>query len=124
LSYTANYLRERYQSRRRAAIEKLGGRCSHCGSSAELEIDHVNRLDKLYSLDELRVKSDEVFWAEMAKCQLLCKPCHIIKTAKERGYVIGQHGVGRYRRGCRCDVCRAAIRSQKRAYRSRLSIPS
>lgn len=30
-----------------------------------------------------------------------------------------RHGIERYRRGCRCDVCRAAARDHKRAYRER-----
>ncbi|QZE11514.1 hypothetical protein SEA_JADA_173 [Streptomyces phage Jada] len=28
-------------------------------------------------------RSESFFWEEVSKCQLLCKPCHIDKTAED-----------------------------------------
>ena len=85
--------------------------CFVCGSTDNLEIDHV---------DPARKISHKVWsWAvarretELRKCQVLCHAHHLEKTAKERA--------GRLRHGtrsmydhlanpCRCEECRVAHR--------------
>lgn len=56
--------------------------------------------------------------AELAKCEPICKGCHVaIHALLHRK----PHGMGGYRRGCRCDVCRAAVQPQiERQRRKRL----
>jgi 5-methylcytosine-specific restriction endonuclease McrA len=54
--------------------------------------------------------------AELAKCQVLCRPCHQAKTARDLGYA--EHGWWRYRKGCRCDICRAANAQHARTVRA------
>lgn len=70
------------------------GPCQQCGSTENLEIDHIDpktknpvlqykigqtsAKQKIWNLDKKRRE------LELAKCQVLCKPCHIIKTREER----------------------------------------
>lgn len=61
--------------------------CKNCGESNHIEADHLR--------DKVKNCSQYTFWAsnggtealklELAKCQPLCKFCHRLKSAKERG---------------------------------------
>lgn len=99
----------------------FGGRCAVCASKDRLEIDHVNPKTKIshkiwsWSLPKLL--------SELAKCQLLCKDCHISKSCIELfGDAPKMHGkVATYERhGCRCDLCKTAKR-EKRLYYGEIS---
>ncbi len=87
---------------RRAAWVALNGPCVKCGSHLNLEVDHID--------PEAKVSHKVWSWAkprreaELAKCQVLCRECHILKTHGER-----RHGTqAMYRSGrCRCETCRA-----------------
>lgn len=55
--------------------------CVKCGSKNKMELDHINRLDKvshrIWSWKEARrIK-------EIAKCQVLCNMCHKEKTKQQ-----------------------------------------
>lgn len=68
--------------------------CNHCGSSEAIEADHLRGKRDVDS-DYVHVCSDYHWWAwnegpeaqkrELAKCQPLCRPCHRLKSKKERG---------------------------------------
>ena len=66
----------RWKKVRRAAIERDGYRCSHCGkASGRFEVDHrqpINQGGAVYDLENL---------------QTLCRPCHFDKTTLDRGGV-------------------------------------
>lgn len=84
--------------------------CAKCGSTENLELDHIDP----------KSKADHRIWtwsisrieAEVAKCQWLCRNCHVEKSVLERGGFrrgAGPHGSkNRYDGGCRCDCCRRA----------------
>lgn len=63
---------------RAEATSAAGGRCVRCHGTERLQFDHVDP----------RTKTEHRIWtwgaarrqAELAKCQLLCEPCHIQKT--------------------------------------------
>lgn len=65
--------------------------CAHCGCSDAIEADH-------YLGKKVRRCGDYSWWAwhggtealkrELAKCQPLCRPCHRIKSKRERGVQI------------------------------------
>ncbi len=42
--------------------------------------DHREPSDKTYPVSRMNYKTDELFYAEIAKCDLLCKHCHAVKT--------------------------------------------
>jgi len=104
-AYMNAYMKRRWSIRRKVAIHFLGDKCATCGTTIGLEFDHVDPAAKEASVASLSSASEERFWREIAKCQLLCRPCH-----KERH--APPHGTrSRYvNRKCRCDECRAANR--------------
>lgn len=81
--YMRIYMLKRYHQRRSEAIEFLGGRCTKCDSTENLEIDHINPTEKKYNIGKIWSYSKDKFWAEIKKCQLLCKTCHKNKSDKE-----------------------------------------
>jgi 5-methylcytosine-specific restriction endonuclease McrA len=78
--YIARYNLARYNKRKAEAIEILGGVCVVCGSTDNLQFDHLNPSTKKFSLGKLWSSSQDVFLEELSKCQLLCFTCHIAKT--------------------------------------------
>ena len=98
------YQRE-WVRRRREAWLREHGPCSTCGSSQDLEVDHIDPCEKVshsvWSWSEARRA------AELAKCRVLCRSCHIERHRSNKM----KHGVSRYRKGGRrCETCCAAMR--------------
>jgi 5-methylcytosine-specific restriction endonuclease McrA len=75
--YQRQWKRRRYEEARRA----LGGVCSRCGKTHDLEIDHVYRSTKEYRITDVVSRRAEIRLAELAKCQLLCVDDHSWKTS-------------------------------------------
>jgi hypothetical protein len=108
--------REWLQRRRRAWLE-ANGPCVKCGSWDDLEVDHIDPRAKV----EHRVWSwaEARRLAELAKCQVLCRPCHWAKCFTDGSVQVSEHGmVRRYDNGCRCDECRAAKSAKRKAQRA------
>jgi hypothetical protein len=68
---------------------KLGAPCARCGARCEdpqsFDFDHLPGAAKVARVNWMaRHRSLEAVKAEMAKCQLLCKPCHRHVTALRR----------------------------------------
>lgn len=65
-------------------IELLGGKCTKCGSTENLQFDHIDPTSKDFNissnLDSVRL------WQELMKCQLLCEPHHREKT-RQTSYI-------------------------------------
>lgn len=74
------YQREWIARRRQEWIE-ANGPCARCGSDQDLQVDHIDRAQKVdhkvWSWSQAR--RDE----ELAKCQVLCWPCHKEKSIPE-----------------------------------------
>lgn len=104
------YMNERYAAQRGEAIYYLGGRCNRCESTENLEIDHMCRKDKVHAVGRLWPARDlHVLFEELEKCQLLCRACHVDKTAdetrgEERGFMHGGYYGWQVKR-CRCPEC-------------------
>ena len=103
----ALYLRE---WRRKKREEVLAGQvCAVCGTSENLEIDHVDPSTKV--TDQLFSISEERRNEELAKCQFLCKEHHKAKTYAELSALFTKKIHGTYvmyrNHGCRCEVCKA-----------------
>ena len=80
------YLRERWNTRRSSAIEKLGGKCVNCGSKEMLEFDHIDPSTKLFTLSKVPFASEVRWQNELSKCQLLCHDCHKEKSSSEGSF--------------------------------------
>jgi 5-methylcytosine-specific restriction endonuclease McrA len=100
------YMRERWKrlhyERRIWLIEKWGGKCNSCGSTKQLEFDHIDPKTKSFNIGQHygRYSKDRLL-EEANKCQLLCNSCHWDKTGR------ANHGTpSKYTAGCRCDECR------------------
>ncbi len=106
----SEYQRTWLRRRRREWLDDHGP-CVRCGSTENLEVDHISRRSKIAH----RVWS----WSkrrrdrELSKCQVLCKPCHLEKSRAELSKPL-RHGTlhGYNHRGCRCDACRQANRER------------
>ncbi len=78
------YMKNRWAKRKAAAIEKLGGKCVRCEATENLEFDHIDPKTKVMTVARASSRSEEFFWAEVAKCQLLCMGHHLIKSGEDR----------------------------------------
>lgn len=120
VSLEPSYHLERYRRNRRDALATLGGKCVKCGTTDDLEIDHIDRSTKSFDIALLLSGySRKRVALELAKCQVLCKTHHREKTAAERpGPRHGtEHMYLRYR--CRCDLCRAEKSRMKKVRAAR-----
>jgi Arc/MetJ-type ribon-helix-helix transcriptional regulator len=76
---------------RQRVIEGLGGRCAWCGSTADLEIDHIQGGGNAHRRALATTKMAYWVLSEYAKhgrwptsVQVLCKSCHDRKSGRER----------------------------------------
>lgn len=112
------YKRAWNAKRRKLFIQKFGGCCKMCGSTVKLEFHHRKRESNrdhrgMFSWRTARLVR------EVKKCDLLCKKCHGVVTAKERGYNTAPHGslTSYTNYGCRCKICRKANADYSRSRR-------
>lgn len=121
----AAYMKERRWLRRVRILEMLGDQCSKCYSSNDLEVDHIDPATKKFQLSGSGLDRPwHEIVAEVAKCQLLCKPHHEAKTSKEnREKNPVQHGTewmyAKYK--CRCNKCKTAYSEARKKYPSRIA---
>lgn len=113
--YMNSYMKDRWTRRRIQAVEFLGGMCVKCGRTDTLEFDHINPSTKTMTIARASARSEDFFWTEVRKCQLLCSDCHLEKTTDESG--VG-HGEGKSgKRNCPCAPCKARKAEYMRNYR-------
>lgn len=107
-AYQRQYQLERYHRRRAEAIELLGGRCVICGTTENLEIDHIDWREKGFNLNRLWSVAIHRFLEELSKCQLLCDSHHKEKTSvdifEQRGLTHGKWWAA-FHYKCQCDEC-------------------
>ena len=115
--------------RKARIIEYLGGVCVVCGTTQELEIDHIDPSLKSFVLNGNNLnRTWEFLLPEVNKCQLLCYEHHKEKTISEqKNRIPWNKGIGSDNQvhgtckcyeiwKCRCDMCKKA----KRMYRNKL----
>ena len=84
-------MKSRYRKRMQFCIDYLGGKCSMCPSSMNLDIDHIKPHEKTFTLSNKVLKlPDKELVKELLKCQLLCKNCHKAKTRGDFGWHYGE----------------------------------
>lgn len=69
------YLNQRRALLKEEAKQKLGGKCEICGTTENLEFDHIDPATKKHTIGNLNC-SMESWWNEVDKCRLLCKEHH------------------------------------------------
>jgi len=75
--------REQHKEKKAICLEYLGGKCVKCGTTHNLQFDHIKREGKKYNIASILSYNFDNIKEELDKCQLLCVPCHLDKTAKE-----------------------------------------
>lgn len=111
------YSKRRRDENRQWAIALLGGRCAKCGSTHQLEFDHIDPQTMSFRIGSYIGWSREKLLPELRKCQLLCRSCHTKKTNIENGrrFPIKHGTAGCYsNRKCRCDLCTVAWATYRR----------
>lgn len=106
--------------RRRRRDEWIAGRpCISCGGYERLEVHHRDPAQKVaHAVWSWRAERRD---AELAKCIILCRPCHedthavLRKIDAKRRNPCGTYAA--YKRGCRCDECRGANAEYQRDMR-------
>ena len=70
-----------YKKNRAFLIDYLGGKCTSCGTTENLEFDHKDPKQKSFSISpNLKQHINERIMNEIDKCHLLCTDCHKKKT--------------------------------------------
>jgi hypothetical protein len=95
-------------NRRVAWIESKGSKCNLCGiTNVPFDIDHVDPKTKTYRVANIWGRNEQIRTTELAKCQVLCKPCHKAKTRVEQYIANPEHAtrIMYMSRGCRCRPC-------------------
>jgi len=72
--------RERKATHKKYVIDMLGGCCVGCGTTTNLQFDHIDRKTKSCNVTSLLAGKLELLVEEAQKCQLLCETCHRHKT--------------------------------------------
>lgn len=106
-----NIATRKHRAKKKAwAIEFLGGKCENCGSKDKLEFNHIDPVDKRFTIGSNLGRNKRILTAELLKCQLLCHDCHIDDTLLRQGANRAKHGTaGKYSNGrCRCRPCKDA----------------
>lgn len=104
------YQNQWMQDRRMAWIEK-NGPCKSCGSTEDLEVDHINPEEKVSH--RIWSWSEERRTTELKKCQVLCSKCHAIKTEAwyEKNRKHGTFNTWKEWK-CRCALCVAVAKKE------------
>ena len=89
-----DYFRERNkiatQKNRAHYVDVMGGKCVKCGTTENLEFDHVHPEDKKITISSMWLRKHDTIMEELSKCQLLCHDCHKQKTKEEKDRLKGR----------------------------------
>ena len=81
-------------AKRRSDWFQENGPCKECNSWENLEVDHINSSLKTMNPAAIWSRSEEVRNKELAKCQVLCHDCHVLKTIECKD---SSHGENHYK---------------------------
>lgn len=104
--YMREYMRQYSADRRQKALGLLGGKCVVCGSTQNLEIDHIDPTTKSFTLARGWHHAWDKVVKELEKCQILCSTHHIEKSKIDNKKEI-THGRywSAYVYKCKCEIC-------------------
>ena len=93
--------KEDYYKRIEYLKQVLGGKCTSCGATTDLQFHHLN--NKLFTVTQNWSASLDKVLAEISKCKLLCGTCH----RNLHRVPHGTNSMYSYSR-CRCSLCKSA----------------
>lgn len=79
----SEYNYQRYNARKADVFLMIGEECARCGSTENLEVDHIDPTGKSFPVLENLHRRWEVIAEELLKCQALCHECHRAKTKQD-----------------------------------------
>ena len=85
----SSYMIRRYNSRKLACIEFLGGKCSECNGKfhpSVFNFHHVDPKIKKFDWGKLKIQSVKTVADEIRKCVLICSNCHSKEHSGEQGW--------------------------------------
>ena len=113
-----------YKERISALIQMAGGKCVRCGSTVDLQFDHIDPSTKNFTITKGWALAWDRVLAEVKKCQLLCRECHDKKSIAAGDIppraVHGTEAMYRHH-DCRCTLCKEAHRDKMRLYRASIT---
>jgi len=121
-AYMRVYMLKRYHEKRALAVKALGGKCAKCGNTQRLEIDHKNSKNKTFDISKrLHTAPVAEIAKELKKAQLLCRPCHSLKSVFDAGNKPARHGGATMytHHRCRCAPCREGNAKRVREWKLR-----
>jgi len=74
------YQRKWRQRRRQRAVSYLGRVCVYCGTTSDLQFDHIDPSTRTCFVNYILSSRWERLVEELDKCQLLCFGCHVQKN--------------------------------------------
>lgn len=83
-NYDREYRKNWRYKRWLEVCEHLGGKCAECGSTDQLQVDHIDPATNVDQVCSIWLLSRERLERELPLCQLLCAPCHHVKSSAER----------------------------------------
>ncbi|MFA5758913.1 MAG: HNH endonuclease [Clostridia bacterium] len=116
-------MKNRYHSKRNSIMDRLGGKCSRCGTNdGPFHLDHIDKSKKTMRAADLHSVNDQRFEEEIKNLQLLCEHCHKDKTKESWDYSTPKtkHGYWMYRKyGCRCKKCVEDYKAKQKEWREK-----
>jgi 5-methylcytosine-specific restriction endonuclease McrA len=73
--------------RRSDWIKSQGGECAECGSSDQLEVDHIDPKTKKWNPAQIWSRNQSSRDKELEKCQVLCYECHNTKSSAHKSII-------------------------------------
>lgn len=122
--YMREYMANRYHSKRQGVIDRLGGKCSHCGSKkGPFHLDHIDKSKKTMRASDLHSVNDTKFENEVKNLQILCQDCHKKKTHDAWDYSTpkprhGTYWMARHYK-CQCPLCQKAYKETMKNWRDK-----
>ena len=91
---------EQYRIRKNLIAQRKleAGKCCICqypcneSNHVGFDWDHIDPLTKSFNLADVRAQPFGVIEAELAKCQLICKICHAVKSYEDKTWKIRRVG--------------------------------
>lgn len=80
--YHNTYNLKYYYKKKEELKQKLGNKCAICGSTKNLQFDHINPMKKTIDISKSITSTNKIL-SELSNIQLLCKSCHDSKTKRD-----------------------------------------